>query len=156
MPTKKPRRILIIDDYGPYRRLLAEYFGHFGHITVTARDGREGIRKAACALVDVILSDMALPDMDGSGVIAGLAKTERTRHIPVVLITDCAAIRSEYPDLESKSNCGLIVRKPLDLDSLLSWIERNIPPAAQRLSRRKAAVFPASILLRRVRMRRPA
>jgi two-component system phosphate regulon response regulator PhoB len=80
-------RILIVEDEPGLTQSLSWYFNREGYETVVARDGPDGLRKAQSALPDVVLLDLMLPGMSGLDVCRELRAGERTREIPIIMIT---------------------------------------------------------------------
>lgn len=80
-------RILIVEDERALTQNLSWYFNREGYETTITHDGQEGLRKAQALLPDLILLDIMLPGMDGLTVLRELRSGERTREIPVVIIT---------------------------------------------------------------------
>lgn len=81
--------ILIIDDKEDnlfsISALLKSFIPHCS--VITARSGTEGVKKARVELPDTILLDIIMPGMDGYEVCRKLKSDEKTKHIPVILIT---------------------------------------------------------------------
>ena len=80
-------KVLIVEDERALVQSLTWYFAREGYETVVASDGQDGLRKAQTLLPDVVLLDWMLPVLDGMAVCRELKAGERTRDIPVVLIT---------------------------------------------------------------------
>src|SRR5687768_17091999 len=87
-------RILIIEDEKGLVQSLTWYFNREGYETVAVGDGLEGMRKAQTLLPDLILLDLMLPGMSGLEVCRELRAGDKTRHIPIVMLT----ARSEEAD----------------------------------------------------------
>ncbi len=85
-PMPQPR-ILIIEDERGLTQSLSWYFNREGYETHIAHDGQEGLRKAQTVLPDVVLLDIMLPGMNGLDVCRELRAGERTRDIPIIMIT---------------------------------------------------------------------
>jgi two-component system, response regulator len=83
---------------------------------------------------EVVLLDMKLPKIDGLGVLRRLRADERTRRLPVVILTSS----KEEKDINSSYNFGAnsFVRKPVDFDQFIDaarhlglyWLVMNEPP----------------------------
>jgi CheY-like chemotaxis protein len=83
---------------------------------------------------EVVLLDMKLPKIDGLGVLRRLRADERTRRLPVVILTSS----KEEKDVNSSYNFGAnsFVRKPVDFDQFIDaarhlglyWLVMNEPP----------------------------
>ncbi len=87
-------RILLIEDEKGLVQSLTWYFNREGYETVAVADGAEGLRKAQTLLPDLILLDLMLPGMGGLDVCRELRAGEKTRNIPIIIIT----ARSEETD----------------------------------------------------------
>ena len=89
---------------------------------ITALSGMEGIEKAGSELPDAILLDVKMPDMDGFETCRRLMSDERTKHIPVIMIT---AIKtdpgSRIKGLDIGANSFLA--KPIDEAELISQVK---------------------------------
>ncbi|MCS6867049.1 MAG: response regulator transcription factor [Gemmataceae bacterium] len=85
--TMAQPRILIIEDERGLTQSLTWYFKREGYEVTVAEDGLEGLRKAQTALPDVVLLDLMLPGMNGLDVCRELRAGERTRDIPIIMIT---------------------------------------------------------------------
>ena len=114
-------RILIVEDERGLTQSLAWYFTKEGYETVVAHDGPEGLRKAQTMLPDVVLLDIMLPGMDGLAVLRELQNGERTRNIPVIMLT----AKSEETDQVVGFNLGAddYVTKPFSNKVLLHRIK---------------------------------
>jgi two-component system, OmpR family, phosphate regulon response regulator PhoB len=80
-------RILIVEDERGLVQSLSWYFGREGYETLVAQDGTEGLRKAQMLLPDIVLLDVMLPGIDGLTICKELRAGERTRDIPIIMIT---------------------------------------------------------------------
>src|ERR1700730_18033485 len=86
--TVTPRtRVLVIEDERGLTEVLSYNLQREGYETVVAHDGQEGLRKAQTLLPDLILLDLMLPVMSGLEVCRELKAGERTRDIPIVMLT---------------------------------------------------------------------
>jgi two-component system phosphate regulon response regulator PhoB len=80
-------RVLIIEDERALTKVLAYNLEKDGYETIVAHDGQEGLRKAQTLLPDIIILDLMLPVLDGLDVCRELRAGERTRDIPIVMLT---------------------------------------------------------------------
>jgi two-component system phosphate regulon response regulator PhoB len=87
MTTMTRPRILIIEDERPLTEVLSYNLQREGYETVIVHDGREGLRKAQMMLPDLIILDLMLPGLTGLEVCRELRAGERTRGIPIVMLT---------------------------------------------------------------------
>lgn len=80
-------RILIIEDEKGLVQSLTWYFNREGYETTAVHDGVEGLRKAQTLLPDLILLDLMLPGMGGLDICRELRAGDKTRQIPIIMIT---------------------------------------------------------------------
>jgi len=109
--TKKVK-ILIIDDTVDTVDLLRKRFRSEGYETVEAYDGQEGLDQVYECQPDIVLLDVMMPRIDGFEVCAKLKKDERTRHIPVLMLTAKSEIPDKVKGLDIGADC--YITKPFD------------------------------------------
>src|SRR6478735_504896 len=80
-------RILVIEDTRDLVEVLTVALQREGYEITVAYDGQEGLRKAQTLLPDLILLDLMLPVLSGLEVCRELKAGERTRDIPIVMLT---------------------------------------------------------------------
>ncbi|MCA9549913.1 MAG: response regulator transcription factor [Myxococcales bacterium] len=78
------RTLLVIDDDGRLRELLAEYLSGRGFGVLTAESGERGLEQVRSGGVDLVILDVMMPGMDGFEVMKAL---RRFTQIPVVMLT---------------------------------------------------------------------
>jgi two-component system phosphate regulon response regulator PhoB len=87
VPPNTRLRVLIIEDERDLVELLVYNLQREGYDTVVAHDGQEGLRKAQTLLPDLILLDLMLPALSGTDVCRELRAGERTRDIPIIILS---------------------------------------------------------------------
>ncbi len=86
-PTMPKPRILIIEDERGLTDVLSYNLQREGYDVAVAHDGQEGLRKAQMQLPDLVILDLMLPTMDGLEVCRELRAGERTRNVPILMLT---------------------------------------------------------------------
>ena len=114
--------VLIVDDNDRNRKLARDVLRVAGIRTLEAATAAEGIAIASEHLPDVILMDLRLPDLDGTGAARLLRAEPRTARIPVVAMT---ALPLDGRDdwLFDAGFAGYIV-KPIDIDEFPDVVRR--------------------------------
>jgi len=121
VPAMARTRILIIEDERDLTDVLSYNLQREGYETIVAHDGQEGLRKAQTLLPDLILLDLMLPGMSGQDVCRELRAGERTREIPIVIVS----AKSEEMDQVVGFSLGAddYVTKPFSVKVLLQRIK---------------------------------
>ena len=89
---------------------------------VTALSGPEGLKKAESELPDIILLDIIMPAMDGFEVCENLKSNQKTKHIPIILITAIKTdAKSRVEGLERGADAFL--SKPIDESELAAQVK---------------------------------
>ena len=125
-PQPRQRRlVLLVDDCQDTRELYAEYLELSGFDVKEAEDGIVAIDEAVRVRPDVIVMDMSLPKMDGREAARQLRAEERTRYIPLVMISgydvDTLSLQREDEGLWDH-----YLGKPCPPDKLVSVIGRLV------------------------------
>ncbi len=96
--------ILLVEDDTFLGEMYATKFTIEGYRVSVATDGAKGLRMAQTELPDIILLDILLPKMDGFQVLEHLKKEEKTKNIPVILLTNL----SQKEDVERGLKLGAV------------------------------------------------
>lgn len=83
----RPGRILVADDVAANREMIAEILETAGHRVSLASGGQDLLRAVRAEKVDLVLTDVRMPDMDGFAVCRQLKSAPETRFLPVILVT---------------------------------------------------------------------
>ena len=81
----QPMKILAVDDDDSIRDLLTIQLRRHGYDVLTAADGEEALEKAPAA--DFVVLDLMLPKLDGYEVCRRLKSVEKTKNIPIIMLT---------------------------------------------------------------------
>ncbi len=107
-------KVLIVEDEENERTGLAELITAWGYRTETARDGLEGLEKAASWSPGIVLTDLKLPRMDGMELLQRLA--EQSQPVAVVLLTAQGNIDVAVDAM--KAGAYDFIQKPVELTRL--------------------------------------
>ncbi|HEX41915.1 MAG TPA: response regulator [Phycisphaerales bacterium] len=121
--------ILVIEDEQHIAHVVKYNLERENYTVYLARDGVCGLKLTRELLPDMVLLDWMLPEADGLEVLTELMADERTRHIPVVMMT----ARGAGADADRAAQLGAAgyITKPFDNTTLLDAVrERLSPPAA--------------------------
>ena len=113
--------ILYIEDDFQNRVLVRRILEAYGYAVVEAESGREGLKKAAEVVPDLILMDINLPEMDGYEATARLKKIETLDKVPIIAMT--ANVMKGDREKTLDAGCDGYIQKPIDVDRLPEQIE---------------------------------
>jgi signal transduction histidine kinase/ligand-binding sensor domain-containing protein/DNA-binding response OmpR family regulator len=111
---KRPS-ILVVDDNDDLRRFISGLFS-VAYNVYNAGNGAEAIKIASQKSIDVVISDVMMPEMDGMEFCRRMKSDILTSHIPILLITAKATFESEKSGYELGADA--YITKPFDPDVL--------------------------------------
>lgn len=120
-PPTTQSRILIIEDEHNLTNVLTYTLQREGYETIVAHDGQEGLRKAQTLLPDLILLDLMLPTLSGLDVCRELRSGDKTREIPIIILTAKAEEMDQVVGFSI--GCDDYVTKPFSVKVLLQRIK---------------------------------
>ena len=124
-----PASILIADDYEDNRELLRLMLATDGYTILEARNGRECVSMARLDPPDLVLVDLAMPELDGWGVLRELRADVRTNNIPCVAVSASASV-ARASAIEKGFNDYLA--KPFRKQDLLDMVARLLTDNQKR------------------------
>lgn len=116
----KPR-ILVVDDEPKNVELLEAHLSPRGYDVIRAYNGKEALERAADSDPDVILLDVRMPGIDGFEVTRRIRADEKTRLIPVVLVTVLKETEDRVKGIEA--GCDDFISKPFDRGEILARVK---------------------------------
>jgi len=124
MPKLKNKKVLIIDDEPELIESVRMRLEANGYNVIAAADGDEGVAKAKIECPDLILLDLIMPRVDGLKALSILKKDDRTKLIPVVILT----AKSEDEYILDAGRLGAVdyLVKPVNMQTLIEVVGRNI------------------------------
>lgn len=124
----EPLVLIVEDDFGT-RELYREYLSHCGFRTVDAHNGHQALAKAQEMHPNAVLTDLAVPGMDGFEFCRALQRSDATRAIPILAVTG----RAEYlSDLDRFRAAGIrhVLAKPCPPDVIADELRRLLREAS--------------------------
>ena len=122
--------ILAIDDKDKILDVIRYFLEREKYVVKTATDPHEGIRIAQEEGIDLVLLDIMMPGMDGYALCAALKEDDRTRDLPVIMLTAKAIILNTPKDFFY----GLygFLAKPFSKDQLLRIVKETLSVTKRR------------------------
>jgi signal transduction histidine kinase/ligand-binding sensor domain-containing protein/CheY-like chemotaxis protein/AraC-like DNA-binding protein len=121
--TEEMSNVLIIEDNDEFRHYLKENLMPFYNV-IEASNGKEGWQKVLSHHPELIVSDIAMPEMDGITLSQKIKTDKRTKHIPIILLTASTGEQQQLEGLNSGANDYLT--KPFNFDILNAKINNLI------------------------------
>jgi CheY-like chemotaxis protein len=112
-------RILIVDDEEMDRVILAEVLISAGHEPLFASDGRSALKAWRRSSVDLVVTDMVMPELDGLGLLEAMRAED-----PDVRVIAISGITAKNLNKAGRLGAHAILTKPVNPSELLEEITR--------------------------------
>ncbi len=111
------KRVLLVEDDRFLRRACEKSLRQQGFTVSSAADGEEALRAVRAEPPDLILLDILMPKLTGIEVLRALKSDEKTRAIPVVVLTNSSK-ETDVHEIETLGVAGYLVKANLSLQEL--------------------------------------
>jgi DNA-binding response OmpR family regulator len=118
----KPKKIVIVDDFTGVRAIVKEALEKKGYQVFEAINGEEALKYFDGTQVDLLITDIDMPELDGAGLIKKIRKMTTYMYTPVIVLS---GIRKEK--IEEKINglhVACLIQKPFDIKHFYSVVEK--------------------------------
>jgi len=122
--SKPVAHVVVVDDEPNIREICADVLSSEGYQVSTAENGQQAVALVTQESVDLVLMDIMMPVMDGLSACKAIKSDERTREVPVVIMSAAPNLRGRV--YETQCQAEAVVPKPFDFDQLLDTVERLI------------------------------
>lgn len=106
------KRVMIVDDSATMRRFVTFALRARGLQVLTAEDGQEALEKLALTPVDLVITDLNMPKLDGFGLVRALREDGHYASLPVIILSSL----SKKEDIDRGLDLGATayLTKPFD------------------------------------------
>jgi len=136
--------ILLVDDEENYRELIAKVLTKAGYEVLQAADGMGALSLLERSNVDLVISDILMPVLNGYALVARLR--EKWPDMPVILTTGFLS-----PDAAKSMMKGSVdfIPKPINAETLLDMVRGRVAPLELITNNQVLTVTPQAIELKR-------
>ena len=124
-------RILVIEDDDALRSVLRWALQRVGHVVFEAGDGRLGVEQVVRQELDLVITDILMPEQEGIETIQQIRRVRPT--IPVIAMSGVAS-EGEFSVLQDELLMGasMTLAKPFDLSALVDAVDRLLKEPGER------------------------
>lgn len=119
------KKIMTVDDSPTVRKVLNEALSGAGYQVVEASDGEEAVNMLEQTDIDLLVTDLNMPNMDGVELIKRVRQQPGKRFMPIIMLTSVS--QKEMKAAGKKAGASGWVTKPFRPEQLLSVIQMVCP-----------------------------
>jgi chemosensory pili system protein ChpA (sensor histidine kinase/response regulator) len=123
------RRVMLVDDSVSVRKFVGQMLEKAGFDVFTAVDGHDALEQLVELAVDVVVTDLEMPRVNGYALIEDLRRRAGTRDLPVIVLTTRAG--AKHVHLARRLGVRHYVAKPVDEQSFVRAVEAVTRSAAE-------------------------
>jgi len=120
------KTILIVDDSASLRNVVAIALKGAGYSVLEAADGNEGLKKLDGAKINLIISDVNMPNMDGITMVKEIKKMSSYKFTPIIMLTTEAG--AEMKEAGKAAGAKAWVVKPFKPEQMLDAVSKLVSP----------------------------
>lgn len=118
------KTILIVDDFESSRNILGRTLEFAGYKVLHGSDGENAMTKLDGTRIDLIITDLNMPGMDGINLIKNLRKTINYKFTPVILLSTNG--KSDKQEQAKQAGATAFIEKPFQVEAFLENVKRII------------------------------
>lgn len=118
------KQILTVDDSASIRQMVSFTLTKAGYQVAEAVDGKDGLEKAQRQKVDMIITDLNMPNMDGIEMITAIRKLPGYGFTPILMLT--TESQAEKKDAGRKAGATGWIVKPFNADQLIATVQKLV------------------------------
>ncbi len=121
--TSSSRRLLVVEDSLTTRTLEVSILEAAGYTVVSAPDGMEALALLRSQHIDLVVSDIEMPRLDGFALASEMRRDEKLRHLPLILVTSLDS--TEYRERGMTAGAdAYVIKSSFDQGQLLDTVSR--------------------------------
>ena len=114
--------ILVVDDYSTSQRLLGFILRQNDHTVVTATNGLGALEQIAARSIDLVITDLSMPEMDGMTLLQELRANPEFQNLPVIILTGSAYAQDNTR--AKAAGATSFLTKPVESEELIAMVTR--------------------------------
>jgi len=135
-------KILVVDDLKLNRYMLETLLSKNGHECISAENGEKALEKLRAEKVDLVVSDIQMPVMDGFRLCREVRLDDKLKEIPVIFYS-ATFIEERDKELAYKVGADMFVKNPEEMNGLLDIIQNVISTTEDRQKLKHVEKSPA-------------
>lgn len=118
-----PANILVVEDSPFFLNQVVSFLSEIGYKPLTATDGVKGLEVLHREKIDIVLTDIEMPNMNGLEMARKIRADERFKHLPIIAVTSLAGDAAEKEGLDAGINDYLV---KLDREKIIACVRKYL------------------------------
>ncbi|MBF0558030.1 MAG: response regulator [Nitrospirae bacterium] len=118
------KTVLAVDDSASMRQLVGFALKEAGYDVISAAHGKEALEKLSSAKIDIVITDLNMPEMDGITLIKELRSRPNSRFTPIIMLTTESQDAKKLEGKQAGASGWLV--KPFNPVDLVDSVKRFV------------------------------
>lgn len=119
-----PKTVMVVDDSDSIRKFVMFALRARGFTVVVAQDGLQALEKLAQAPVDLVITDLNMPKLDGFGLVRAIREDQDFQKLPIIILSSLSSDDDVQEGLRLGANAYLV--KPFDQQRIQYEVSKYI------------------------------
>lgn len=119
------KTIMTVDDSASIRQMVSFTLSEAGYSVIEAADGKDGLAKLKNARVDMVITDLNMPNMDGITLIKNIRENPSFKFIPIIMLTTESQNEKKMEGKQAGATGWII--KPFKPEQLVAVVKKVLP-----------------------------
>jgi chemosensory pili system protein ChpA (sensor histidine kinase/response regulator) len=120
LEQKHVRKILVVDDSLSNRKALSLMIQPLGYEVLTAVDGSDALQQLENNAIDLVITDLEMPNMNGLEMVEFIRSEPAIQHLPIIMVTSRSTVK--HRKLARQAGVDAYLTKPVDHETLSTHI----------------------------------
>ena len=121
---KKLMKLLLIDDNRDITTMFSKYFTQKGHPCTVCNNSHNALDMITTGQYDIVLLDLAMPEVSGTDIVDALYQSGKIGKLNIIALT-ASSVSSEKEEELKKKGVNGVLKKPIDPDELLDYLQQT-------------------------------
>jgi CheY-like chemotaxis protein len=118
------KRALLIDDSPFVTQMFSLRLHDEGYETLIAGNGEDGLKMAKTEDLNIILLDLAMPNMTGWNVLTELKKSDYTKDVPVLILTNSKGSKEDIERAKKAGAADFVMKIDYNIDEIIKKVNQ--------------------------------
>ncbi|MGE5350811.1 MAG: response regulator [Acidobacteriota bacterium] len=119
------KTVLTVDDSASIRQMVSFTLSEAGYNVIQAIDGLDGLEKIKAANVNLVITDLNMPNMDGIALIRSIREIPSLKFIPILMLTTESQNEKKMEGKQAGATGWII--KPFKPEQLIAVVKKVLP-----------------------------
>lgn len=126
VPTPPKRKLLIVEDEEPLRKVLQDRLTQEGYAVSVATNGQEGLEMVTQLKPEMVILDLLMPIMDGKAMLQKLRDIPEFHDLPVIVLTNAGEVENIRLTKTYNNAIAFLIKSNVTMDQIVETVKLTV------------------------------